>query len=137
MEANQTWITTGTAARLAARDIRTVRRWADNGIIESRVSPHGRRQIALASLLAAQPAPNRRQSRRPPPPVPDTLADWADTVQDLRRYQPNKAQSNATLEEILLNAREIATGMADIETSILTELRSRDEALLASTSKYR
>jgi hypothetical protein len=125
----ETWLTTGEAARIAARDNRTIRRWAQAGIITCRVSPGGWRQIALSSLLRAQPAPNKaRNGRAPIAPPDDTIAQWAQVVDDWYAWRPPPAMSTPALEALLVASREVNTAMTGIEASVLQELRRRDAA---------
>jgi hypothetical protein len=125
----ETWLTTGEAARIAARDNRTIRRWAQAGILTCRVSPGGWRQIALSSLLRAQPATNKpRRDGSPVAPPDDTIGQWAQVVDDWYGWRPPHTMATTALEELLVASREVNTAMARLEASVLQELRRRDAA---------
>jgi hypothetical protein len=124
----ETWLTTGEAAKIAYRDIRTVRRWADTGIIRSRISPGGHRQIALSTLLQAQPAPGRRISSRAPSVPPDeALPQWAAVAGEWCVWKPNPTDSEALLETLLAHVRDLGESLRDVEQAIRTEFHERDE----------
>jgi hypothetical protein len=123
----ETWLTTGEAAKIAYRDIRTVRRWADTGIIRSRISPGGHRQIALSALLQAQPAPRRRTtSRAPTVPPEEALPQWAAVAAEWYGWKPNARDSGRDLESLLTTARDLSESLRDIEEALQAEFHARD-----------
>ncbi len=133
----ETWLTTGAAAQLASRDIRTIRRWADAGVVRCRVSPGGRRQVALSSLLDAQPPPNQARTHRAPPTSPvDTIGRWAQVLDDWYGWQPTRTVSTSALESLLLETREVTASMRSIEASVLDELRRRDDTSESEDSHH-
>ena len=133
----ETWLTTGEAAKIAYRDIRTVRRWADTGIIRSRISPGGHRQIAQSSLLQAQPAPGRRARSRAPTMSPDeALPQWAAVAADWYGWSPDLRDASRNLESLLINARDLAASIRDVEHAIHSELRHRDDTEVGEISTW-
>lgn len=114
------WLTTGQAAKIAARDIRTIRRWAEEGRLKARVSPGGHRQIALSSLLAVQqPArrtlANKGTRRRGRALLPDEcLALWADATLDWPGWRPAKRLEIGELRELLDRADDVRRSLGEV-----------------------
>jgi hypothetical protein len=134
---DETWLTTGEAAKIAYRDIRTVRRWADTGIIRSRTSPGGHRQIALSSLLQAQPPPGQRARSRAPTISPDeALPQWAAAAADWYGWSPDLHDSSRNLESLIINAQDLAASIRDVQQAIHSELRHRDETAAVEISTW-
>lgn len=112
MSQEERWMTVGEAARHAGGvDRRTIRRWADRGIVKSRLTPGGHRQIDMASLEAAfrQPGRKRRQ-----PSVDPVLAvgEWADGAYDWPHWRPDPRLDEHTLQKMAESAHEL---IADLE----------------------
>jgi len=127
----ETWLTVGQASKIAQRDPRTIRSWADNGIIRARVSPGGHRQIPLSDLLAAQPTQRRSPSAttRAVPPA-DVIPNWADVAAAWYGPDAVSRMSAAALEDLVLRLRQLQDDLAALESDALNELRHRDTASL-------
>ena len=108
---SEEWLTTGQAARIAGRDIRTIRRWMDEGLVNGRVSPGGHRQVALSSLLEAQQparARGRRRRRGQAQISPlDCLAEWSDTTLDWSGWRPAPTVTAGTLRELISHIDDV------------------------------
>ncbi len=127
--AEETWLTVGEAAKLASRDPRTIRTWADRGIVRCRISPGGHRQLALSSLLQAQPTPGRRHTARARVAEPDELLPlWAQTTAEWYGWQPRPTTPDHRLESMLMHIGDIRSGLDDIERSLRREFLQRDNA---------
>jgi hypothetical protein len=125
----ETWLTTGEAARIANRDPRTVRTWADSGILRCRWSPGGHRQIALSSLLSAQQPHRRPTNTRTPTISPDeALPQWTTTGAGWCGWEPGRHATTTELESLLKDTRDLADYISEIEHAVQVELHRRDEA---------
>lgn len=117
------WLTTGQAAKIAARDIRTIRRWIDDGQLKARVSPGGHRQVALSSLIALQqPAQaRRRRARRGGPLVTplDCLDEWADLTLDWSGWKPPAGTPVGQLDELIGHIDDIRRSLDDAREAAL------------------
>jgi hypothetical protein len=125
------WLTTGQAAKVLHRDIRTVRRWVDEGWLRCRVSPGGHRQIALSSALSAQrptkaTAARRRKgtSRQWPP---DCLGSWAAEATDWDRWAPPPTMDASTLQDLRGSLLELQDRLAEVDEALTTALVARPE----------
>ena len=119
------WLTTGQAAKVASRDIRTIRRWVEEGRLKARVSPYGHRQIALSSLLEVQrPTQHKahRTRRRGQGRIlpPDCIEQWAETTLDWAEWRPQPLTSQAVLHD-LLNAAEDLERALGVVRDVLAE----------------
>ena len=124
------WLTTGQAAKVAARDIRTVRRWVDEGRLKARVSPYGHRQIALSSLLDVQrptrgktPRSRRRGQGRVFPP--DCLEQWAETTLDWDDWRPQPLATEAVLHDLLNATEDLEKALGMVRVVLVEALASR------------
>jgi hypothetical protein len=117
------WLTTGQAAKIAARDIRTIRRWIDTAQLKARISPGGHRQVALSSLLAIQqPAGDRRRrTRRGGPLITplDCLADWADLTLDWSGWKPPAATTRRDLDALIDHIDDVRRSLDDARATAL------------------
>jgi hypothetical protein len=110
---------------------------ADPGIIRSRTSPGGHRQIALSSLLQAQPPPGQRvRSRAPTIPPDEALPQWAAAAADWYGWSPNLHDSSRNLESLLINAQDLAAAIRDVQQAIHSELHHRDESEVVEISTW-
>ena len=125
----ETWLTTGEAAKVASRDPRTIRSWADNGIIRSRTSPGGHRQIALSSLLQAQPGPGKRRSTRAPVADPDeVLGKWAEVAGEWVGWHPGPTDAESVLESVIVSVADLRSALDGVDAAVRNEFRRRDNA---------
>jgi hypothetical protein len=128
------WLTTGQAAKVAARDIRTIRRWVEEGRLKARVSPGGHRQIALSSLLEAQ-RPTRGSSRRrrrgQGRVLPSECLDtWADVAADWATWRPPPTTGDAALREMIGQVEDVRQALDDVYEALADALTaSPPEAL--------
>jgi hypothetical protein len=126
------WLTTGQAAKVASRDIRTIRRWTDAGQLKARISPGGHRQVALSSLLALQqPAEaRRRQQRRGGPLVTplDCLDDWADVTLDWTGWTPPVRTSQRDLDALIDHIDDVRRSLDAVRKAAL-EAATRSAAV--------
>ena len=117
------WLTTGQAAKVASRDIRTIRRWTDTGQLKARISPGGHRQVALSSLLALQqPAEaRRRQQRRGGPLVTplDCLGDWADVTLDWTGWTPPLGTPQRNLDALMDHLDDVRRSLDAVREAAL------------------
>lgn len=117
------WLTTGQAAKIASRDIRTVRRWIDNGQLKARVSPGGHRQVALSSLVKLhQPARARRRLPRRGAAVADpviSLGEWADLTLDWDGWRPPQELAPQHLDRLIEHIDEVSRCLDELRRAAL------------------
>ena len=117
------WLTTGQAAKVASRDIRTIRRWTDTGQLKARISPGGHRQVALSSLLALQqPAEARKRHKRRGGPLVtplDCLVDWADVTLDWRGWTPPAGTPRRDLDALIDHIDDLRRSLDEVRAEAL------------------
>lgn len=127
------WLSVREAARRAAVDPRTIRRWADTGQIRGRRTPGGHRQISLSGLGIAYSSAVRRPASDAAdldpaveiPRLAGQAALWA-------LWRPARRQSDDELGELQLDIDACRRALAAIESAVSRELRRRDDAATAS-----
>ena len=126
------WLTTGQAAKVAARDIRTIRRWVEEGRLKARVSPGGHRQIALSSLLEAQQptrgSSRRRRRRGQGRVLPSECLDaWADVAADWGTWRPPPTTGEAALREMIGWVEDVRQALDDVYEALADALTTSPE----------
>lgn len=123
------WLSVREAARRAAVDPRTIRRWADTGQIRARRTPGGHRQISLSGLADAYAVPSRRAvspSVTVDPPV--AVPQWTAQAALWHLWTPPRRMTDDELTELRLDVEACARSLQDLRMVIAEELRRRDEA---------
>ncbi len=126
------WVSVREAARVAAVDPRTIRRWADTGRIRARRTPGGHRQISVSGLGAAYSAtthkPGHAADDRDPAEV---IPDWAATSPMWAHWRPPRRLSDDDLASLRLDIASCHRALDEVNNSVTIELRRRDEAAVA------
>jgi len=124
------WVSVREAARAAAVDPRTIRRWADTGRIRGRRTPGGHRQISLDGLNGAYSSTVHRSN----PPAgtnrdpSEIIPDWAASVPLWAHWHPPRRLSDDDLESLRLDVAACRRGLDDVDDALTAELHQRDEA---------
>lgn len=120
------WLTTGQAAKIASRDIRTVRRWIDEGRLKARVSPGGHRQVALTSLLnLQQPARSRRRRPRRGTAIADpvsAIGEWADITLDWDLWSPPPGLTRQQIANLVEHIDEVTRCLEELRNTATEHL---------------
>lgn len=123
------WLSVREAARRAAVDPRTIRRWADTGQIRGRRTPGGHRQISLNGLGAAYSATARRPAAEAEELDPvEEVPRWAAQAALWPLWRPAARASDDELAELRLDIDACRRALDAIEITISAELRRRDDA---------
>lgn len=131
------WLSVREAARRAAVDPRTIRRWADTGRIRARWTPGGHRQISLNGLGTAYSSAGRHPAREAVDldPVVE-IPRWANQSALWALWQPTRRQSDDELCELRIDIDACRRAVAAIEIAISAELRRRDDAATSSDDDW-
>ncbi len=128
------WVTVREAARVAAVDPRTIRRWADTGQIRGRRTPGGHRQISLRGLNAAYSS----TTRRPEPPAgtnrdpSEVIPEWAASAPLWAHWRPPRRLSDDDLASLCLDIAICRRGIDEVEDALTAELHERDDIAVAA-----
>jgi len=128
-----TWLTVREAARLAAVDDDTIRRWTDGHRIRHRRTPGGHRRIDRASLIAALEPPSQRTvaNFRNPLDAVAALEMEADSWigwQVARRTPDDDLARTAMAIGASGQRGSLISALETIRDQMLDELRRRDNA---------
>jgi len=131
------WLSVREAARRAAVDPRTIRRWADTGQIRGRRTPGGHRQISLNGLGTAYSSAGRRPATEAIDldPVVE-IPRWAAQAAFWALWQPTRRQSDDELAELRIDIDACRRALTAIEIAITGELRRRDDAATTSDEDW-
>lgn len=135
------WIPIGEAARRAAVDPKTIRRWADKGLVRARRTLGGHRQIALSSMkkhiqqatASGQSQPNitspvvvQQQPDRLIPELVHASSTWS-------KWKPPRSIGDDQLAALRHDVADLIDSLHDIEETVRQELRRRDDAAIERT----
>lgn len=130
------WVTVREAARLAAVDPRTIRRWADTGRVRGRRTPGGHRQISVSGLDAAYtPAASRAAEPTADRDPAEAIPGWANSAVLWLDWRPPRRLSDDDLESLRLDVRHCRRALDDIEAAVTSELRRRDDEAVAAAER--
>ncbi len=132
------WVTVREAARLAAVDPRTIRRWADTGRVRGRRTPGGHRQISVTGLDAAYtPAASRGAEATAVRDPADAIPAWANSAVLWLDWRPPRRLSDDDLATLREDIRQCRRALDEVEAAVTGELRRRDdEAVATSPARY-
>lgn len=131
------WLSVREAARRAAVDPRTIRRWADTGQIRARRTPGGHRQISLSGLGTAYSSAGRRPATEAVDldPVLE-IPRWGSQAAFWTLWQPTRRHTDDELSELRVDIDDCRRALSAIEIAISAELRRRDDAATSSDEDW-
>lgn len=123
------WLSVGQAARMTNVCQATIRRWADQGKVDARLTPGGQRKISQRSLSQALAPAAKRGPRRSMPRVSprEAVAMWSEAMLDWDDWTPPGRLDDDDIFLMRQEVDDLVKGLGRLRERLSAELRERDE----------